>query len=91
MNVYQAHYSHTVSQYSWAGVQWAEADVKYMLTQLEKMTLTQAELSGHNHRAKRFLGPLLGATAAVGTLFNIGMSSVNAVNLATVSRHVAEI
>ncbi|XDV17752.1 hypothetical protein PO909_023571 [Leuciscus waleckii] len=67
------------------------ADIHHMLNQLEKTTLTQAELSGHNRRSKRFLGVLLGAAAAVGTLFNIGMSSVNAVNIATVRRHVAEI
>lgn len=97
-NVYRAHYPRTVIQYSWAGARWtedslshADADIRHMLNQLEKMTVTQAELSGHNRRPKRFLGALLGAAAAVGTLFNIGMSSVNAVNLATVRRHVAEI
>lgn len=97
-NVYRAHYPRAVAQYSWAGARWtedslyhAEADVKHMLNQLEKMTVTQAELGGHNRRSKRFLGALLGAAAAVGTLFNIGMSSVNAVNIATVRRHVAEI
>ena len=97
-NVYRAHYPSAVAQYSWAGARWtetalnhAEADIEHMLNQLEKMTLTQAELSGHNRRSKRFLGALLGAAAAVGTLFNIGMSSVNAVNIATVRRHVAEI
>ncbi len=38
-----------------------------------------------------FLGALLGAAVAVGTLFNIGMNTANAVNLATVRRHVGEI
>ena len=97
-NVYLAHYPRAVAQYSWAGARWTEtalnhdeADVEHMLNQLEKMTVTQAELGGHNKRSKRFLGALLGAAAAVGTLFNIGMSSVNAVNIATVRRHVAEI
>ena len=97
-NVYNAHYPRAVAQYSWAGARWtedslrhADADVTHMLKQLEKMTVTQAELGGHNRRPKRFLGALLGAAAAVGTLFNIGMSSVNAVNIATVRRHVAEI
>lgn len=46
------------------------------------MTVTQAELSGYNRRPKRFLGALLRAGAFVGTLFNIGMSSVNAVYMA---------
>ncbi len=65
--------------------------MNHMLHQLQKMTVTQAELSGYNRRPKRFLGPLLGAAAAVGTLFNIGMNTGNAVNLATVRRHVGEI
>ncbi|XDV47186.1 hypothetical protein PO909_016886 [Leuciscus waleckii] len=97
-NVYRAHYPRSATHYSWAGARWtetaldhAEADIVHMLNQLEKVTLTQAELSGHNRRSKRFLGALLGAAAAVGTLFNIGMSSVNAVNIATVRRHVTEI
>ncbi|XP_077087150.1 uncharacterized protein LOC143738977 [Siphateles boraxobius] len=59
-----------------------------MLNELEKMTITQAELGGHNHRSKQFRGALPGAAA---TLFNTCMSSVNTVNLATVRRHAAEI
>ncbi len=55
------------------------------------MTVSQAELCGYNQRHKRFLGALLGAAAAVGTLFNIGMNTANAVNLATVRWHVGEI
>ncbi len=55
------------------------------------MTVTQAELSGYNRHPKLFLGALLGAAAAVGTLFNIGMNTANAFNLATVRRHVGEI
>ncbi|KAG1925539.1 hypothetical protein F2P79_025476 [Pimephales promelas] len=85
----RAHYPSAVAQYSWAGARWtedslahAEADIKHMLYQLEMMTVTQ-ELGVHNRCPKRFLGALLGPTTAVGTLFNIGMSSVNALNLAT--------
>ncbi|XP_016396229.1 uncharacterized protein LOC107730001 [Sinocyclocheilus rhinocerous] len=62
-----------------------------MLSQLQKMTVTQAELSGHNRRDKRFLGALLGAAAAVGTLFNLGVTSVNSVSLSTLRQHVREI
>ena len=62
-----------------------------MLNQLEKMTVTLAEPGGHNRRSQRFLRALLGAATAVRTLFNTCMSSVNAVNLANVRRHVAEI
>ncbi|RXN38039.1 GTPase IMAP family member 7 [Labeo rohita] len=62
-----------------------------MLTQLQKMTVTQSELSGHNRRNKRFLGALLGAAAAVGTLFNLGVTSINSVSLSTLRQHVKEI
>ncbi len=62
-----------------------------MLHQLQKITVTQAELSGYNRRPKLFLGAPLGAAAAVGTLLNIGMNTANAVNLVTVRQHVGEI
>ncbi|KAL1249523.1 hypothetical protein QQF64_020528 [Cirrhinus molitorella] len=97
-DVYRAHYPRAVPQVSWAGGRWtqtaldhAEADITHMLTQLQKVTVTQADLSGQNRRTKRFLGALLGAAAAVGTLFNLGITSVNAVSLSTVRRHVNEI
>ncbi|ROL43546.1 hypothetical protein DPX16_13477 [Anabarilius grahami] len=97
-NVYKAHYPHTVPPPSQLGAKWmedslthAEADVKHMLTQLEKVTVTQAELSGHNRRTKRFLEPLLSIASFFGTVVSIGMSSINTVRLATVRRHVAEI
>ncbi|KAL1248034.1 hypothetical protein QQF64_023410 [Cirrhinus molitorella] len=96
--VYRAHYPRPVPQVSWAGGRWtqtaldhAEVDITHMLTQLQKVTVTQADLSGQNRRTKRFLGELLGAATAVGTLFNLGITSVNAVSLATVRRHVNEI
>ncbi len=62
-----------------------------MLHQLQNMTVIQAELSRYNRRPKRFLGALLGAAAAVGTLFIIGMNTANAINLATVKRRLGEI
>ncbi len=46
-------------------------------------------LSGYNRHPKQFLGALLGV--AVGTLFNIGMNTANAVNLATARWDVGEI
>lgn len=83
---------------SWAGTSWsrevlshAEADITHMLQQLDKFTITQAELGGHSKRPKRFIGGLLTAAAAVGTLFSIGLSSVNTVSLTTVKRHVSEL
>ncbi|KAL1268837.1 hypothetical protein QQF64_034200 [Cirrhinus molitorella] len=81
-DVARAHYTPSAAPSTWAGGRWtreilthAQADVNHMLLQLQKMTVTQAELSGYNRRPKRFLGALLGAAAAVGTLFNIGMNT----------------
>ncbi len=95
-DVFRAHYTLSATQTTWAGARWtrevlahAQADVNHMLHQLQKMTVTQAELIGYNRHPKLFLGALLGAAA--GTLFNIGMNTANAVNLATVRRHVGEI
>ncbi len=99
-DVFRVHYNLSVAQTSLAGARWtrevlahahAQADVNHMLHQLKKMTVTQAELSRYNRRPKRFLGALLGAAVAVGTLFNIGMNTANVVNLATVRQHVGEI
>lgn len=51
---------------SWAGVLWrsqaiqhAEADISYMLEQLQKFTITRDEQSGANRREKRFITGLL--------------------------------
>lgn len=97
-NVYRTHHPQAAAHYSWAGARWtentlahAEADIKHMLTQLQKVTVTQAELTRHHQRNKRFLGALLGAAAAVGTLFNLGVTSVNSVRLSTLRQHVKEI
>ncbi|KAL1258992.1 hypothetical protein QQF64_009569 [Cirrhinus molitorella] len=97
--VYKTHYPRAATHYSWRGAGWtenalihAEADTKHMLTQLQKMTVTQADLSGHNRRNKRFLEALLGAAAAVGTLFNLGVTSMNSVTiLSTLRQHMREI
>ncbi|KAL1248879.1 hypothetical protein QQF64_022197 [Cirrhinus molitorella] len=71
-DVYRAHYPRAIPQVSWAGGRWtqtaldhAEANITHMLTQIQKVTVTQADLSGQNRRTKRFLGALLGAAAAV--------------------------
>lgn len=48
------------------------------------MTVTQDELTGSNRHFKRILGALLGAATTVGILFNINITSVNDINLATV-------
>lgn len=88
----------TNQQTSWAGRRWeriavehAEADITHMLTQLQKFTVTQSELSGSARRSKRFLGGVLTAASLVGSLFGLGLSAYNSVNMATVKRHVAEL
>ncbi len=90
-DVFRAHYTFSAAQTTWAGTRWtrevlayAEADVNHMLHQLQKITVTQAELCGYNRCPKQFMGALLGAAGA-------GMNTANAVNLATVRRHVGEI
>lgn len=55
-----------------------------MLQQLQKMTVTQDELTSSNRNSKRILGALLGAATTVGFLFNINITSVNDINLATI-------
>ncbi|XP_034038218.1 uncharacterized protein LOC117520992 [Thalassophryne amazonica] len=97
--VYRANFaSSTVNLVSWAGSRWtksvlkhAEADIVNTLCQMEKFTVTQAELSGLNKREKRFIGGLLKAASAVGSLFSFGLSAVNTVTLSTVKRHVSEL
>ncbi|KAF7709993.1 hypothetical protein HF521_016843 [Silurus meridionalis] len=64
---------------------------RHRLCQLQKMTVTQAKLNRYNRRNKWFLGALLGTAAAMGTLFNLGLSSVNSVSLSTLRQHVREI
>ena len=60
---------------SWAGTRWnkevithAEVDITHMLEQLQKFTITRAELSGTQKREKRFIGGLL--VAASGCWFS---------------------
>ena len=83
---------------SWAGTRWkrevvthAEVDITHILQQLQKFTITRAELSGANKREKRFIGGLLTAASAIGSRFSLGVSAVNAVNGAAIKRHVNEL
>ena len=62
-----------------------------MLQQLQKLTITQSELSGASKREKRFIGTLLAAAATVGSLFSLGVSAVNSVQLSTVRRPISEL
>lgn len=92
------HTSSTAQMTSWAGIRWnteviahAEADITHMLTQLQKFTITQSELSGIHRREKRFIGALLTAASALGSLFSIGVSTVNAINIGAIKRHIGEL
>lgn len=64
--VCRKHVPLTAKLTSWAAVTWtmdaishAEADIVHMLTQMQKFTVTQSELSGAGHRDKRFIAGLL--------------------------------
>ena len=88
----------TVQLTGYAGAAWsrqtlshAEVDTRHMLQQLQKFTVSQTELNGLNNRPKRFIGGLLSAASMIGSLFSIGMSTVNSVSLNTVRRHVSEL
>lgn len=83
---------------AWAARVWAqtvikhaEQDITHMLWQLDKFTVSQAELSGTHGRSKRFIGAILAAAAGVGTLFNMGMTTANAVSVSTLKRHMGEL
>lgn len=95
-NVYRQHIP-PAAHLSWAGADWtsqaikhAQLDTAHMLAQLQKFTVTQSELA-EPRREKRFVGALLSIGAAVGSLFALGTTAVNAVSLATVKRNVREI
>ena len=88
--------SNTARLTSWAGTRWKievviQAEVTHILQQLQNFTIILAELSGANKREKRFIGGHLTAVSAIGSLFNLGVSAVNAVNVAAIKRHVNEL
>lgn len=58
-----------------------------MLEQLQTFLITEEELSGKTRR-KRFLGGLLTAASAIGSLFSVGLSAANSVSLSTVKREI---
>ncbi|XP_070402000.1 uncharacterized protein [Nothobranchius furzeri] len=71
-------------------VQHAKRTTAYMLAQLQKFIVTEDDL-GENNRPKRFLGGLIAAVSAVGSLFSVGLSAANTISLKTVQRHIAEL
>ena len=62
----------------------------HILEQLQKFIVTEEELSGTKHQ-KRFLGGLLTAVSAIGSLFSIGLSAANLVSLGTIKKQVSEL
>ncbi|KAL1264165.1 hypothetical protein QQF64_004520 [Cirrhinus molitorella] len=50
----------TCTRWTWEAFAHMQADVKHMLCQFKKITVTQAESSRYNQCSKRFLGTLLG-------------------------------
>lgn len=78
----------------WHVIQWskdiighAQLDTIHMLKQLQKVTITQEELRGVR-RPKRFLGTLLTAASALGSLFSVGTSTVNSISISTLGKNV---
>ncbi|CAB1347173.1 unnamed protein product [Coregonus sp. 'balchen'] len=93
-NVYRQHIS-PAAHMSWAGADWttqavkhAQLDTAHMLAQLQKFT--SLELA-EPRREKQFLWALLSIGAAVGSLFALGTTAVNAVSLATFKINIREI
>ncbi|XP_060793282.1 uncharacterized protein LOC132896459 [Neoarius graeffei] len=70
-----------------SNIEHAKRTTVHMLEQLQKFIVTEEELSGKT-RPKRFLGGLLTAASAIGSLFSMGLSAVNTVSLTAVKREM---
>ncbi|KAK9525317.1 hypothetical protein VZT92_013367 [Zoarces viviparus] len=68
----------------------AKQTTAHILDQLQKFLVTEEDLSGKN-RPKRFLGGLLVAASAIGSLFSIGLSAANSISLSALQRHMGEL
>lgn len=89
--VCRKHVPATSSQTSGSGQKWkctviehTQMDMTHMLLQLQKFTITQSELCGPNRRSKCFIGGLLTAASLVRSLFGLGLSAYNSVNVAAI-------
>ncbi|KAF7204170.1 thrombospondin-2-like, partial [Nothobranchius furzeri] len=71
--------------------QQAEADVHHILVQALKFTVSNNDLSGTSIRPKRFLEGFFSVADTIGSLLNLGFSSVNSIEINTVRRHVDEL
>ena len=71
-------------------VEHAKQITVHTLEQLRKFLITEEDLSGRR-RPKRFLGGLLAAASAIGSLFSIGLSATNSISVRTLQKHMGEL
>ncbi|KAM9364922.1 LOW QUALITY PROTEIN: cilia- and flagella-associated protein 46 [Pholidichthys leucotaenia] len=83
---------------SWVGRRWiqqaidhAESDITHMLEQLEKFSIIQFKLTAPKARNQRAVDEFLTAASALGSLFSLGTSTVNSVNIITLKLGCMEI
>ena len=68
----------------------AKQTTRHMLEQLPKLLVTEKDLSNQK-RPKRFLGALVLAASAIGSLFSIGLSAANSISVGALQRHMSEL
>ena len=71
-------------------VEHAKQTTVHILEQLQKLMVTEKDLSSQK-RPKRFLGVLVAAASAIGSLFSIGLSVANSISIAALQRHMGEL
>ena len=69
---------------------YAKQTTVYILEQLQKLLFIEKDLSNQK-RPKRFLGALIAAASAVGSLFSIGISVANSISVSALQRHMGEL
>ena len=83
----------TEGQLSWVQthdrVERAKQTTTHILNQLQKFLVTEEDLSVKK-RPKRFLGGLLAAASAIGSLFSIDLSAANSISLKALQTHMGE-
>ena len=71
-------------------VEHAKQTTVHILKQLQKLMVTEKDLSNQK-RPKRFLGVLVAAASAIGSLFSVGLSVANSISIAALQRHMGEL
>lgn len=71
-------------------VEHAKQTTVHILEQLQKFLVTKEDLSG-NKRPKRFLGGLIAAASAIGSLFSIGVSAANSISISALQKHIKDL